>query len=338
MRFNPLPNLGTALCVAVLWSLSGIALQATEPGAACPPVPRPQDQIWVIDVCDLGCGCDVLPSPGGLEVERFEAGSNWADSTLDDFLAAQTPDAETIVWVHGNRVEPWLARSRGLDVYRSLVAQDHQNRAIRMVIWSWPAAQIRGQLNDVRVKAYRTDPAGYQLAWVLAQIDPQTPLGLVGFSYGARVITGALHILGGGSLGSLALPTRANSEPRRARVVLMSAALDDHWLLPGHYHGRALSQVESMLLLNNSCDRVLQRYHLLYHGGRASALGYCGLACPYMLGDDLGKIDQRDVCCEVGRVHTSTATIDNPYLMSQAWDALTRASDTVESSGANTGL
>ena len=87
-------------------------------------------------------------------------------------------------------------------------------------------------------------------------------------------------------------------------AVLIAAALDNDWLLPGRRNGLAPSQVDRMLNIINSCDRVLMRYHLLY-GKRCpqEALGYTGLVGGYQLGADRAKIEETDACCIVGPEH-----------------------------------
>jgi hypothetical protein len=40
-------------------------------------------------------------------------------------------------------------------------------------------------------------------------------------------------------------------------MVLVSAAVDDDWLLAGHRYGNALTQVERVLFINNHTDRLL---------------------------------------------------------------------------------
>jgi hypothetical protein len=87
-------------------------------------------------------------------------------------------------------------------------------------------------------------------------------------------------------------------------VVLVAAALDNHWLIPGHCHGNALSQVTHMTVIYNSCDRALKRYRYLYrHGNDAEALGYTGVAGLGRMGADREKIEQFDACCYAGKEH-----------------------------------
>jgi hypothetical protein len=61
---------------------------------------------------------------------------------------------------------------------------------------------------------------------------------------------------------------------------------------------------ERMLLVDNGCDRALERYHWLY-GLRscAEALGYTGVVGAGQLGAARSKIAQFDACCYVGPEH-----------------------------------
>src|SRR5690606_32297914 len=146
----------------------------------------------------------------------------------------------TVVYIHGNRVENGEDKPHGLWFHRSLAARTPSDGPMRFVIWSWPSSQIRGVVNDYQVKAARTKQVGWQLAWAVDRLPPETPLALVGYSYGARVVTGTLHLLAGGSLGELSLPERAHWSRPPIRAALIAAAVDAQWIRPGGYHGRAL--------------------------------------------------------------------------------------------------
>ena len=161
--------------------------------------------------------------------------------------------------------------------------------------------------------------AGWQLAWLVDQMDAESSIGMIGFSFGARVITGALHVLGGGQLDRMSWPVRPPADRGKIRTVLMTAALDDDWLLPGHYHGLAPSQVERMLLLNNSCDRAMKWYHMINRCRHPTALGRWGIPSSWLLGADARKIDQCDVCSQLGQIHSFQSYLGCPDLMRQTW-------------------
>jgi hypothetical protein len=188
---------------------------------------------------------------------------------------------------------------------------------VRFVIWSWPSEQIHGPLRDVRAKAARSDLDAVYLGRFLAGIQPQVRVGLVGYSYGARIIAGGLHLLGGGQLLGW---TVSPGERPQLRVALWAAAEDDDWLVPGRYHGQALGMAEHWLITYNCCDPVLARYHLLQKWVKPVAMGYSGVAGRNLLPADLdARIEEWDVSNLVGSTHDL-----EPYLYSPAIAGRTR--------------
>lgn len=277
---------------------------------------RPQDDIVLVNVRPVGSCCDT----GTLaETAQFEAyincesgGRRWQQASLESLTSAD-PSVSTIVFVHGNRLTNWDAKCEGLAAYRR-IANQASDAPIRFVIFSWPAAQISGPLKDVRVKALRTRPAGCQLAWLVDQLPAETPVTLVGFSYGARIATGALHILGGGSLGGMTVSLQ-HPDRQPMNAVLLAPALNSDWLCPGHYHGHAMSMVNQMVLVNNCEDMAMKYYHFSTTCGRPQALGYCGPTCIDPAG--ASKIVELNVARYVGREHDLFCYLSAPGVVSE---------------------
>jgi hypothetical protein len=271
-----------------------------------------QDQLWLVS--DRGLGCNVTDGVHRLQYWRYDCQQRWTRASLDELRAAEDPEMVTTVFVHGNRVPCDEAFTKGWSAYRSLV-RCADERPVRFVIWSWPSDPVRGLLDDARLKANRTNITGYYLAWFLDHLNPQSSLSLWGHSYGARAVTGALHLLGGGQLAGRVLDERLHPERDPAQVVLLAAAIDNHWLIPGHTHGQAMSQTDELLLVNNSSDRLLKRYHLLY-GRRscAAALGYLGIS-RRSLGIEGNKVRQVDASCQIGKQHFFALYLQAPGLM-----------------------
>jgi hypothetical protein len=284
--------------------------------SACPTLPRPQDELWLVSGRGLGCG-DLQQRVAKLQIWRYDREESWTKANLDEFLASDDPSFVTTIFVHGNRISCDEAFTKGWSAYRTLV-RCADERPIRFVVWSWPSEAVDGPLNDARVKAGRTDPAAFHLAWFVDQLNPQVPVSYWGHSFGARVVTGALHLLGGGEIQGARLEERRHADRQPMHAVLLAAALDDDWLLPGHCHGQALSQTASLLLVNNGCDRLLQRYHLIY-GRRCcqQALGYVGLNTSYLPAGDAEKVSQIDACCQVGKRHTLDNYLASSFLVAQ---------------------
>jgi hypothetical protein len=264
------------------------------------------DEILLISTRAAGISCDGQLLGEKLRCHRYEIGSDgrahWKSVDWREALLEPT-SGRTVVYVHGNRIEPGEDRTRGMMVYHSLVSQGKPSGPIRYIIWSWPSTPIPGPLKDVYVKAARTRPAGWQLAWFLDQLPAETPITLVGYSYGARVISGSLHLLGGGELNGLKLTERVHPESRQMRVAMIAAAFDADWIQPGRYHELALSQVEELVLTTNHRDPAMRLYHFSVDRGRIDALGKSGVPQPSSLGEAAQRIALVDATAEVGRSH-----------------------------------
>lgn len=284
---------------------------------------RPADQIWLVDSRHLSYGSAACDENIAFEFQQYAGDCQWNSHDEKAFLATQHECERTLIYVHGNRVGPGEVQQRGLQVYRALIAQAREHRqSLRFVIFSWPSTRTRGILRDARLKATRSDPAAYYLAYLLRRIDPEVKVSLTGYSLGARIITGGLHILAGGDLDGWELSGPVHARRKPMCVVLMTAALNDDWLEPDAHHSRVLSQVESMLLLNNHCDAAMRHYGALARCGSSSALGYRGVASLSALGAEAKKIQQLDVCCDIGHSHDFMLYLFNPSLMSLAWESL----------------
>ena len=145
----------------------------------------------------------------------------------------------------------------------------------RLVVWSWPSEKvICSYRKNAQLKACRTNIEGYYLASFIDNLPAATPLTLGGYSYGARVVTGGLHLLGGGTLEGRELTERQISLTRRStHALLIGAAMANNWLLPGMRHEHAISQVEPLVIMYNPKDFVLHFYPRLWGGQQARRSG-----------------------------------------------------------------
>lgn len=260
---------------------------------------RSRDEIWLVSQRHTGC-LESEESPA-LRTWRYEPGTGWSDRELADIFEPASGEQIFLIYVHGNRVSPGEAACQGRHVHRVIASQVDNPASVRYIIWSWPSSRISGQLRDFRVKARRTELAGYCLGWFLAHVPARQRISLLGYSYGARIATGALHVRGGGGLAGRTLPA-GESCGHDARVVLLAAALHRNWLRPRCYHHQALKNTDHLLNLYNSCDAILKRYQLLYKCSRPEALGYTGMSLAG-LGAERERIKQCDVRRVVGKSH-----------------------------------
>lgn len=278
---------GTVKSIALLMLLAARASSASpEPLSTCRPA-----SLWLVSTRGLPCDLAESTVLDSLEYWQCRSG-NWQPADADAFLR-QAARGRLTYFVHGNWITSSDAFRMGAPVRDALSPDTGPSDTV--VIWSWPAAQdSRHRLADVREKAGRSESHGWFLAEALKQVPTGGPVALVGYSYGARLITSALEFHEGAS----------KSAPLSA--VLMAAAVDDHWILPGHRHGATLGEVDRLLVLVNGQDPVLQRYRFLY-GRRsgAQALGFVGLPCA----GQFGHVEQWRVDGYVGRSHDWTRYI-----------------------------
>src|SRR5262249_21708807 len=145
---------------------------------------------------------------------------------------------------------------------------------------------------DAREKAARTNADGYYLAWLVNAIDPSVPVNFIGYSFGARITTGALQLLGGGTLCGWSLPKPIH--PRAPmQAIIIAAAVNNDWLAIGRPHSQALPTVDRMLALNNYCDRALKHYAAIDPCSQPQSLGYTGAVGP--LGENAYKLKQMNM-------------------------------------------
>lgn len=251
--------------------------------------------------------------PPQFEVWQFDTQNcQWNHSTQAAFIASNDPAVPTVFWVHGNRKYADEARDDGVEVYHQLTAGVSGSRPIHFVIYSWPAAPIHGLREDAREKAVRTNSDGFYLGWLVNQINPKVSVDFIGYSFGARIVTGALHLLGGGELCGWTITDRVK-RIAPMQVVLVAPAVNNDWLAIGHTHGEALPVVERMLSLNNYCDRALKHYGAIDPCSRPEALGYTGAVGP--LGENESKLRELNMCCAVGKQHYWGSYFYNPSIV-----------------------
>ena len=214
-----------AICMATLILAVGLNLRPVHAAAtdACDAETlHSGDQLWSISTRDLDCAEYAGSSNLRFIFNRFDLATGWQQKSQQEFLDANSADLPTCFYIHGNRLDFSWAQQRVWDAYRGIRATQPSSVALRVVIWSWPSDRVPGLLRDVRTKAARTDSEGYYLASMLSTIDADSKVSLVGHSFGARIATGALHVLGGGTLAGRRLSSPRPDSPPRIRAVLMA--------------------------------------------------------------------------------------------------------------------
>ena len=276
------------------------------------------DRILLVSTRAVGTQCDAAAMREGLRCEARGADGRWTPISWPAVVAEFAAPMPTVVYIHGNRVDAGVDKAHGMAVHQWLASRRTAGAPMRYVIWSWPSSQVRGRIKDYEVKAARCRPCGWQLAWAIDQLPAEAPLAIIGYSYGARVTTGALHVLGGGSLDGLRLGERVHADRAPVRVALVAAAVDAAWLRPGGYHARALSQMESLLLVNNQLDPAMRFYPISPVGRHNAALGYAGLGGRESLGEYGSRVRSLDMTDAVGRHHDLGAYFEAQSMLGAA--------------------
>lgn len=295
------------LVVVVTLGILGTTAGAAEPRA---------DQLWLISTRRVPVHC---PSENAIPLDYWALSPDdtWLPSDENAFHTGNPAEIPTCVFVHGNRSEWQDAVDAGWMTYWQ-VKQQAAGRPFRFVIWSWPSERVSNRNRpDAQEKAARSDVQAIYLAQWLDRFQPEAPLSLIGYSFGARIVTGAMHRLGGGATNVPTSPLRTNRRLAPVRAVLVAAAMDQDWLLPGHCHGLALGQLEQVLITVNSCDSALRWYPRMYGRGGPEALGYAGLGCLEWLGPEAAKVEQLPLNCEVGREHAWAHYVNAPSLLAR---------------------
>ncbi len=288
------------------------ALAAVLPLLWAAPLPAaasaPCGQVWLLSTREAPLCGDLESGRAAIQYWQLAPDASWQPADAGAFHRSDDAAVPTTIFIHGNRTDAQTAVEHGWCIYQHML-QAAAGRPFRLVIWSWPSERMaRHNRADVQMKAEFSDAQSYYLARFLGDMRADVPVSLIGYSFGARTASGALELLAGGSIAGHCLPPavvvarRQQSRPRPYRVVLVAAASDADWLLPGHRDGEALSLVERMLVTRNESDRVLKWYRRLYGPGGPEALGYVGPLCTAQPGS-CERIDAIDVACSVGHKH-----------------------------------
>jgi len=305
---------------SVFWGFLLSCLLGSNPVVAAEP-------LWLISTREapVNSCCQGTVGPEAFDYHYCNNDGQWTDADLPAFLATNDPAVPTTIFVHGNRTDRQSAAEMGCQIYRRLQCAA-EGRPFRLVIWSWPSERMScGARADARIKACRSDAESFYLANVLDRLPSPSPVALIGYSFGARVVSGALELLAGGTIACQTLDSKRD-HTLRPRVLLIAAAADSDWLAAGHRYGQALSQVESMLISCNQRDPALRRYRFmesLCHG--PTALGFTGALG--LSEQDRSKVALLDVGREVGRHHDWDRYFSSPSILARLSDYAMKPKD-----------
>lgn len=301
-----------AVCAAAI----AVILACLGPRAA-----RGESDVWVVSTRRLPATCRVPDSPG-LSIERFVRppcadGASRAGWRPADLAALLGPDDQgrmkpLVIFIHGNRYESWEARQQGVTLADLCGAACPAAEPIRTVVFSWPSGKDGILLKDGRTKYDRAYSEGRYLAWLLGQIDPCRPVGIVGYSFGALITVEALD-----ELVQAEENGRTDLQPwrhRAARTNLMfvAPAVRCDAFAPSGPYRHTLDCIDSLSLIINPRDRALDFFPILDRHLSVEALGHTGMARRWVPGQvEFSAVNAEPI---IGRKHGLPLYLASPTL------------------------
>ncbi len=257
---------------------AGVSCAAGQDGAqgpqfGAPRVPQPgqslefapgtgfDDQYWVVST--RRCPQENGPNPQACPIDYFDHRSDGSvrRSNAATFRQSFQPGVPICLIVHGSFVSWDGLWNDSRPLYR-WVRRAAPERPLHVVFVSWPSD---GPLSyflplDIAVLGRRSAFNGLYLAELTSRLPATSPVTLVGHSHGARLISSAIHLLGGGAVQGYRAAPHVTAAPHRIRAVLFAAAMDHNWLNPNERYGRMLFRSNAVLNLRNREDIALGFY------------------------------------------------------------------------------
>lgn len=310
------------ICFAILSLILSLSSKATSAeyfsspsGSPCPtsaPALREGDEIFLVSTRALPSHCQSEMLVGQMRVKRYDPALGWQPDSLATLTETASPGGYTQLLMHGNWMDAVWTERRGWEMYHQLIQGLPADQPIRYIIWSWPSDRQPKPLRTTRQNASRCDDEAFYVGWLLSQLPPEERVSLMGFSLGARVLSGGLHLLGGGTLRGRALPSH---EPNAHgyKVAFWAGAVSVS--SPTLYGTRQQSwdRMNSLLNIFNSADPVLRRYHLVTRQKGDRAIGQNGIYVSSA--DNREKLTQLNACGIVGKEHAWDRYIRSRTLM-----------------------
>ena len=256
----------------------------------------PRGDVWLVSTrAAAHCGAVTLVSQP-ISYWRLDEHCCWQEATLAAFDAANADDpCPTFVFIHGDRADADDALVAAGPVRCALQAG---KRPFRLVIWSWPSSRVyRSPRHDAQLKEGYTPQQSHYLAEFVTHVDPRAEVCFIGFSFGARIAVGTLHLFGGGAVAGRTFEATA-SRPAVLRAVIVASAFECGGLAANRQFGLALSAADEILVTRNARDPALHFFPRLHGRGGPEALGYAGAA-----GVSNPKLKILDVTAAVGKHH-----------------------------------
>ncbi|MFM7035659.1 MAG: alpha/beta hydrolase [Planctomycetia bacterium] len=277
--------------------------------------------VWLVSTRRLP-STRCVPLAPGMTVERFvDQGcggrctrGRWEQADMESLFGTDDHGRlkPILIFIHGNRYEGYEARQQGLLLARHCAAACPNAGPVRTVIYSWPSEKDGILLKDGRAKLSRAYSEGRYLAWLLGQIDPSRPVGIVGYSFGALITLEAL-----GDLVDAEDRGRSDLQPWRGRpaqtnLMFIAAAVRCDAFAPRGPYRETLECVDRVSLIVNPRDKALNFFPILSTTTQMEALGHTSMPRHWMPEHvEFSAIDAQSI---IGKKHGLPLYLASPSL------------------------
>ena len=284
-----------------------------------PPAPCGERDIWSVITRGLP-EIGRMPQHARPAVESLDARGCWRKTDLDGLLS--TPGQPLLVFVHGNRYDHDSAREQGLLLAARTRATCPSTANVRTVIFSWPSDKQGILLRDSRVKYERAVTDGHYLAWLLSQVEPDRPVAIVGYSYGALIALEALEDLVHAEAAGRSDVRSWTNRSAPLHLVLVAAAVRQDAFAPRGPYREILPCIDRLTILSNSSDIALRFFEHVDRSLRTEALGNIGMPAAWIpRGIEFSQVDCAEI---VGPSHRLKHYLNSPLLMRRICSAAGR--------------
>jgi hypothetical protein len=262
---------------------------------------------WFISTKCLPCGGNFVDQLDHIPIWHCEA-SGWVRYSRQQFVEATDSDVPICFYIHGLFSNDRMAMSQARDLFGKVSAGLPPFRGI---LWTWPSqfecgVSVRDQVNRANEGS---QSQAFYMASIVDSLGPRVAVSLIGHSLGCRTIAATLHGIAARQIAGQPLPPPRFVAPRPIQATLIAPAIDPFALWPNREYGKALSQVDRMLITFNPEDRVLRGFERRFD---RRALGLRGLPQPAAGNEDFQKVFQVNANPAIGKKHLPSAYFDSP--------------------------
>jgi hypothetical protein len=273
---------------------------------------RPQDEVWMISSRHLDDPCRGVEA---LEYYRAVDGC-WIPESVDGFLQAEANDQprQTILMFHGHLTNFKFAQIRGWQAYQKIVAADPEAIPVRFVLWAWPSEFLyTGEIK--RMTSFRkADVHAFYLGQLLLRMRPEQPVHIIGYSYGSRIVVGALHLANGGQVDGKGIERCSECDIGPYLVTLIEPTIHADDFACGRHYDRAFPSIQHLVLIHNPRDPALKAFRACPYTGFGRVMGTVGIV-RLNTPEDWQRIEQYNAGSTVGPQHAMNDYFDSPWLL-----------------------